>query len=107
MRVEMPGASVIKIAAGFDHIDHSFPPLDLDKCFKRHIKQMPVSRLAFGGMNESDSLLGGLDPEGIEQQAAGHCHGHEATQKDKGHGPVSQYVPDGLFKQTHNVSFIQ
>ena len=38
-------------------------------------------------MNESDSLLGGLDPEGIEQQAAGDCHGHEATQKIKGMAP--------------------
>ena len=53
-------------------------------------------------MNErSGSLLGGLDPEGIEQQAAGHCHGHEAAQEDKGHGPVSQYCPDGVFKKTH------
>ena len=103
----MPGVSVIKMAAGFDRLALPLPYQGRDKCFRRHKKQMPVRGLAFGGMNESDSLLGGLDPEGIEQQAAGDCHGHEATEKDKGHGPVSQYVPDGLFDQTHSVFFIQ
>jgi hypothetical protein len=70
-------------------------------------KQMPARRLAFGGMNRTGSLLGGLDPEEVKQHAAGHCDSHKSAQEDKGHGPVSQYVPDGLFKQTHYVSFIQ
>ncbi len=61
---------------------------------------MPVRRLAFGGMR-SDSLLGGLDSERIEQRTAGDCHGYESAQKDKGHGPVSQHSPDGVFKKTH------
>ena len=61
---------------------------------------MPVRRLAFGGMR-SDSLLGGLYSERVQQHATGHCHRHESAQKDKGHGPISQYCPDGVFKKTH------
>jgi hypothetical protein len=106
--VEKLRASVIKIGDRFDHLGQTFALSGADKYRKRLKKQMPVRRLAFGGMNErSGSLLGGLDPEGIEQQAAGHCHRHKPAQEDKGHGPVSQYSPDGLFKQTHYVSFIQ
>jgi hypothetical protein len=59
-------------------------------------------------MNDrSGSLLGGLDPEGVEQHTAGNGYGHKSAQEDKGHDPVPQYSPDGLFKQTHCVSFIQ